>query len=62
VRICQNKDALQESIEAAQMLSKNQGGPEIEVNEWKKIGNAYNNNIKHFDSEVDRHVEIEAED
>lgn len=62
VRICQQKDALQENIEAAQLIAKKQGGPQLEIKEWKKVANRYKNDIKHFDSESDRFVEIDAED
>jgi hypothetical protein len=62
VRICQKKDALHENIEAVQGVAKRRGGPELEIKEWKKIANQYKNSIKHFDSEADRYVEIEAED
>ncbi len=62
VRIRKKTDALHENIEAAGRITEKQGGPELEVKEWKKIANEYKNNIKHFDSEADRFVEIEAED
>lgn len=62
VRICQMKDAFQENIEAVQQIAQAEGGPELEVKEWKQIANTYKNDIKHFDSETDRYVEIDSED
>ncbi|WP_321528448.1 hypothetical protein [Sedimenticola selenatireducens] len=62
VRILQKKDAFQENIENAKIIWQAQGEADLEIKEWKKIANVYKNNIKHFNSEADRFVDIEAED
>lgn len=62
VRIIGRKDTQQEGIEAAAKISELFGAPEQAVKDWKKIANYMKNSVKHFDSENDRYIEIDAED
>lgn len=61
VRIGQNKNALDENIEAAQILLKEKAGGEITFKEWKQVANYYKNSIKHFDSSSESYVEIDPQ-
>jgi hypothetical protein len=62
IRICGDRDIQMETIEAAGKLSNIHGGPETPIKEWKNIANHLKNAVKHFDSERDRYVDIDAED
>ena len=62
IRICGGSDIQTETINAADKLGKLHGGPEIFTKEWKKIANNLKNAVKHFDSENDRYLELDAED
>ena len=62
VRVTGGRDAQQEGIEAAAKIAELYGAPEQAVRDWKKIANYMKNAVKHFDSEADRYIEIDAED
>ena len=62
VRLAGLQDQIQETIDFANKIAKRQGGPEVTVREWKKIAGERKNSIKHFDSEADRYIDIDAED
>ena len=62
VRITGGRDVQQEGIEAAAKIAELYGVPQQAVREWKKIANYMKNAVKHFDSEADRYIEIDAED
>jgi len=62
VRLAGLQDQIQETIHFANEIAKRHGGPDVTVKEWKKIAGEQKNSIKHFDSEADRYIEIDAQD
>jgi len=62
IRISKGEDVLHENIKNAGLIAKHFGAEEIPHKDWKKVANTFKNEIKHFDSEADRFVEIDAED
>ncbi|WP_373091706.1 hypothetical protein [Zhongshania sp.] len=62
VRLAGLQDQIQETIHFANEIAKLQGGPEVTVKEWKKIAGEQKNGIKHFDSETDRYIDMDAQD
>ena len=61
VRLTGLTDQIQETIRAANMFAEMHGAS-VSDKEWWEIAGRPKNSIKHFDSESDRHVHLDAED
>jgi hypothetical protein len=59
IRITGGLDTQLETINAIVKMTKN---PDMKIKDWKNVANNLKNSIKHFDSEKDRYVELNAED
>jgi hypothetical protein len=59
IRITGIVDTQRETINAVVRMTNN---PDMKVKDWKNIANNLKNSIKHFDSESDRYIELNAED
>lgn len=62
LRIYGIADKISELIKAANVLVADSGGPVVETKEWKKIAGRVKNGIKHFDSESDQYIDVDAEE
>ena len=60
--ITTGSNAMQVNIRAANEFAALDGVTDISIKEWKKIAGQSKNSIKHFDTESDRYIEIDAED
>jgi hypothetical protein len=58
IRITGNVDTQLETINAVVRMTNN---PDMKLKDWKNIANNLKNSIKHFDSESERYIELNAE-
>jgi hypothetical protein len=59
VRLIGEEDIQLQLVNAANKIGARQGS-DFTVKDWKKVANYYKNAVKHFDSESDRFLEIDA--